>query len=562
MTYDLVIRNGSVVDGTGAPPVQADVGVVGDRIVEVGDIGERGRHEIDADGHAVTPGFVDGHTHMDAQVFWDRLGTCSCWHGVTTVVMGNCGFSLAPARDDAHALVVRNLERAEDISPVAMAAGVPWGWETFPEYLDAVDRQPKAINYAAYVGHSALRTWAMGERAFEETAGEDDLAAMEVQLRSALQAGAIGLTTSRSANHETSDDRPVASRLASWGEVRRLVGVLADEGRGVFEIALEPVARSTDPERRDEFLGRLYDLAVDTRVPVTFGVLGSVDQMLLELIDRSRAGGARTFGQSHCRGVATLLSFRSTLPFDRLGEWRAVRSLPIEEQMAALADPAVRARLVQAAEHGDYGRAIGAEARAPRFDRIYVMDSPLPPHRTVAEVAAERGTGPVELMIDLALASRFDQFFIQPITPDAPEAILPALRHPHAVMTFSDAGAHVSQVIDSSIQTHLLAYWVRERGEFSLADAVRMLTSVPAGAWGFSDRGMVRPGAVADLNIFDPETVAPLMPEVAHDLPAGAPRLRQGATGFLATVVGGEVVLESGESTGALPGRLVRDAGR
>ncbi|HEX4219744.1 MAG TPA: amidohydrolase family protein [Acidimicrobiales bacterium] len=264
MAYDLVIRNGTVVDGSGGSSFRADVAVSGDRIAEIGRITERGRSEVDADGQVVTPGFVDGHTHMDAQVLWDPLGTCSCWHGVTTVVMGNCGFSLAPVRSDARELVVRNLEQAEDISPAALAAGISWGWETFAEYLDEVDRQPKGINYAAYVGHSALRTWAMGERAFEEEANDDDLGRMELELEAAMRAGAIGLTTSRSRNHTTSDDRPVASRLASWTEVQRLVAVLGRVRAGVFELALEQAARSRDPERQSEFLDRLGGLALDT----------------------------------------------------------------------------------------------------------------------------------------------------------------------------------------------------------------------------------------------------------------------------------------------------------
>ena len=225
------------------------MGVRRGRIATVGRIRERGAEEIDAEGHVVTPGFIDGHTHMDAQVLWDPLGTCSCYHGVTSVVMGNCGFTLAPARADQRHLVVRNLERAEDISADAMAQGIEWTWETFPEYLDTLDRIPKGINYAAHIGHSALRTWAMGERAFEDEASPDDLAVMARELRDALRAGAIGFTTSRTNNHETADDRPVASRLASWSEVEALVGVMGEVGTGMFEIAQEPAARSTRPRR-------------------------------------------------------------------------------------------------------------------------------------------------------------------------------------------------------------------------------------------------------------------------------------------------------------------------
>ncbi|MEZ5232390.1 MAG: amidohydrolase family protein [Acidimicrobiales bacterium] len=271
MSYDLVVRNGTVIDGSGLARYRADVGVRHGRITAIGRIKERGRRELDADGHVVAPGFIDGHTHMDAQIAWDALGTSSCWHGVTSVVMGNCGFTLAPARADQRHLVVRNLERAEDISADAMAAGIDWTWETYPEYLDTLDRLPKGINYAGYVGHSALRTWAMGERAFEEAATEADLEVMARELRDALRAGAVGFTTSRTFNHQTSDDRPVASRMASWEEVAALVRVMGDLGAGIFEIAGE------DVEPRPAAPGRLlrtaaHAVAVETGVPFTFGV--------------------------------------------------------------------------------------------------------------------------------------------------------------------------------------------------------------------------------------------------------------------------------------------------
>jgi N-acyl-D-amino-acid deacylase len=563
VAYDLVIRNGTVVDGSGGAPYRADVGVRHGRITAIGRIRERGAEDIDAEGHAVTPGFIDGHTHMDAQVLWDPLGTCSCWHGVTSVIMGNCGFTLAPAHAAQRHLVVRNLERAEDIAAEAMAAGIDWTWETFPEYLDTLDRAPKGINYAAQIGHSALRTWAMGERAFSDAAGEDDLRIMERELRDALRAGAIGFTTSRTTNHATSDDRPVASRLADWDEVRRLVGVLGDVGTGMFEIAQEPAARARDAEERAEFFGRMERLAVETGVPFTFGVLSATkdghdwrDQ--LELIDRTSAAGGRMYGQAHCREFSVLLSFKTRLPFDVLPEWRELRAQPLAEQARALRDPALRARLVDAAHHGDYGRAIGAETRKPDYRWLRILNGPLPPNPTVAEVAEREGKDPVELMIDLALESDFEQFFVQVIANRNPDDLYEIMTHPRTVMTFSDSGAHVSQIMDSSIQTHLLAHWVRDRQALTLEQAVRMLTLEPSTAWGFADRGLVREGLVADLNVFDPATVGPDLPTVETDLPAGARRLKQTSTGFLATIVGGEVLLREGKHTGALPGQLLR----
>jgi N-acyl-D-aspartate/D-glutamate deacylase len=561
VAYDLVIRNGVVIDGSGMAPVRADVGVEGGRITKVGRIRDAGAgaEVIDAEGHVVTPGFVDGHTHMDAQVFWDHMGTNSCWHGVSTVVMGNCGFTLAPARNDERPLVVRSLERAEDISPAAMAQGIEWTWQTFSEYLDAIDRVPKALNYAAQVGHSALRTWAMGERAFDSEATDDDLATMETELRDALRAGAIGFTTSRTPLHQTADGRPVASRLASWGEVRRLVNLMGAEGNGVFEITNEPAAGSDDPDERNEYFDRMRNLALESGSPITFGVGASASGMrTLGLIESTVAAGGRMFGMSHSRGISGMLSFRTQLPFDRLPEWKAIRSLPIEEQRARFLDPVVREQLVKAAHHGDYGPAVGAEARRPDYTMIQVWQHPIPPNPTIAELADQRNVDPVELMIDLALETDFEQFFFQPMHRYGYEDLVRVMKHPRTVMTFSDSGAHVSQIADASIQTHLLAYWVRQEQRFTLEEAVRMLTYVPATFWGFPDRGLVREGMVADLNVLDPVTVGPRMPEVVFDLPGGAKRLIQKADGFLTTIVGGQPITRNGEATEARPGRLLR----
>jgi N-acyl-D-aspartate/D-glutamate deacylase len=554
MTYDLVIRNGTVVDGSGLAPFPADVGVVGDRIAAVGRIRERGAREIDAEGLVVTPGFIDGHTHMDAQVFWDERGSCSCYHGVTTVVMGHCGFTLAPAPPDQRALVVRNLERAEDISGAAMAAGIEWTWTTFAEYLDAVDRRPKAINYVANIGHSALRTYAMGERAFTEEATNDDLEVMATELAAALRAGAYGFTTSRTRQHETSDDRPVASRLASWDEVRALVEVMGDAGGGVFQLVED---RHEAPDGGEEMIRRLIELGVDTGVSIAIPAGGN-DTRVLGILDEAAAAGAHMFGLSHCRGIGNMSSFRSRLPFDSLPEWREMRARPLPEQRRLLEDPAVRERLVKIAADGDFGRAIGAEARKPDYERMRVLDAPLPPNPTVADVARQRNVDPVEAIIELSLESDFERFFVQTIAPFDADRVRTVMKHPRTVMAFSDAGAHVSQMSDCSIYTHLLSHWVRDRQDFTLEEAVRMITFEPARAWNFADRGLVREGLVADLNVLDPQTLAPEMPHLVNDLPAGARRIEQFATGFVATLVGGQVTFEDHADTGARPGRLLR----
>jgi N-acyl-D-aspartate/D-glutamate deacylase len=558
MQFDLIIRNGTVVDGTGMPSYRADIGVRGDRIASIGRLRERGKNEIDAEGHVVTPGFVDGHTHMDAQVFWDPLGTCSCWQGITTVVMGNCGFTLAPARPKARALVVRNLERAEDISADAMSQGINWTWSTFAEYMDAVDALPKGINYATQIGHSALRTWAMGERAFDGAANDSDLQMMEAELRSAIKAGAVGFTTSRSTSHETSDNRPVASRMADWSEVRRLVGIMGEMGSGVFELAHETSVRSQDKAILNDYLDRLRNLAVESGAPMTFGLLGVTHEIYTHLIDSTVKAGGRMFGMSHSRGLSSLLSFLTQLPFDGLAEWKEVRSKSLAEQKQLLRDPAVRQRLIHAAHHGQYPNAIGAEPRKPNFKELKVLDKALPPNPTVADLAAQQGKDPVEVMIDLALEKDLDLFFIQHLAAGDDETQLAMMKYPRTAMTFSDSGAHVSQILDASIQTHLLAYWVHEKKSFTLEEAVRMITLAPAQGWGFHDRGILREGMIADLNVFDPATVGPDMPVVATDLPGGAKRLKQTAHGFLATIVSGEVVLRNGQHTGQLPGRLLR----
>jgi N-acyl-D-aspartate/D-glutamate deacylase len=566
MAFDLVIKNGVVIDGSGLPGYRADVGVRNGRIASIGRIRERAREVIDAEGRVVAPGFVDGHTHMDAQIFWDPLGTCSCWHGITSVVMGNCGFTLAPCADKDKQLVMRNLERAEDISADAMNVGIEWSWTTFREYLDTVERLPKGINYAGYLGHSALRTYVMGERAFDGAATEDDLRAMQTELRDAIQAGAIGFTTSRSVSHETPDRRPVASRMASWDEVRRLVGVMGDLNAGIFELAGESFDRSdkVDPAKRRDYHVRLRDLAVETGRPITFGLFSRKDapgvyKDYVNLLDETAAAGGRMFAQVHSRALSAVLSFRTQLPFDKLPVWKEIRKLPLAEQRAKLRDPELRAQLVQAAKARYEGsEARGTEARPAVFDWIFVMQSVHGTHRSVAEIARERNCDPVLAMIDLGLETDFNVFFLQPIANEDQDIALDLMRLPRAVVTFSDSGAHVSQLMDSSLQTHLLAYWVRERQAFTLEQAVRMLTLVPATQWGFADRGLVREGMAADFVVFDPDTIAAEMPEVAHDLPAGAKRLTQRCRGIAATVVNGQVLLRDGKHTGALPGQLLR----
>ena len=562
VAYDLVIKNGVVVDGTGAPGFAADVGISDGRIAGIGDLHDKARETLDAEGHVVAPGFVDGHTHMDAQVFWDPIGSCSCYHGVTSVVMGNCGFTLAPCREREADLVFRNLERAEDIARDAMLAGIRWRWETYPEYLDVLDSLPKGINYAGYMGHSALRTYVMGQRAFEEEATEDDVARMAALAEEAVRAGAMGFTTSRSPNHQTSDRKPVASRVAAWDEVRAIVAAIGRTGAGMFEIAGEAVGR--EPERIREYHQRLKALTVETGVPITWGLFASrrapeVWRSYLDLLDETAAAGGQMFAQVHSRSLNVIFTFEAHLPFDTWDVWRDIRKLPLAEQKAKLADPALQAKLVQVASHpSERHKGYGSTVHPPDWNWLFVMRGTDGHDRSVAELAAERGVAPAQLLIDLALEEDLKTLFRMPINNENDADVIEMMKHPHSVVTFSDSGAHVSQIMDSSLQTNVFSQWVREREALTLEQAVRMVTYEPASRWGLHDRGLLRLGMAADVTVFDPAAISANLPKIVHDLPAGAKRFKQTATGILATVVNGDILLRNNEHTGAAPGKLLR----
>jgi len=570
MGLDLLVRGGSIVDGSGAARYRGDVGVKDGRIVEIGRIRSTAERTIDADGLIVAPGFIDGHTHMDAQVAWDRLGSCSCWHGVTTVIMGNCGFALAPCPPAEREWFARCLTAVEDIPTEAMMAGIDWTWETFPEYLATVDRLPKAINYGAYIGHSALRMYVMGERALTEAATEDDLARMAAAVREAIRAGAMGFSSSRATTHVTPDNTPVASRIADWTELDRLVGAMAELNAGVFQVG--PDISGGEAQRR--FLVRLRQLALEAGRPVMFGTLSSRQgdrpnpwTYQLEFIDECAAAGARMWGQTTTRSINAIFSLKSYLPFDVLPAWRELRRLPLAEQKRRLADPATRRQLV-ADEAGmkprdnvfQGGGAATTDPRRPDYANLYAMKGVDWDDPTIAALSARLGRHPVEVMIDLVLANE-DQVFVQPLVNEDPDHVLGMLRHGRTLATFSDSGAHVCQEMGSSLQTHLLSYWVRRRQAFTLEEAVRKLTFDNASAWEIHDRGLVRAGFRADLVVFDERSVRPAMPTVQTDLPGGARRLVQKAEGITATVVNGQLTLENGESTGRTPGLLLRGPG-
>ncbi|MEO1841627.1 MAG: amidohydrolase family protein, partial [Pseudomonadota bacterium] len=552
MGLDLAIKNGTIVDGSGGPRYRADIGIQDGKIVEVGRIHSNANEVIDAEGKVVAPGFIDGHTHMDAQVAWDPLGSCSCWHGVTSVVMGNCGFALAPCRPEQQEWLARCLEAVEDIPTDAMMAGINWTWETFPQYLDNVEKLPKAINYGAFLGHSALRMYTMGERALTEIATEDDLRHMGDSVSEALGAGALGLSTSRASTHVTPDGSPIASRIADWSEIDYLVDVMARHNRGIFQIGPDVASGAA----HKTFLDRLQKVAVDSGRPVMFGTLSTrqgVDplpwQSQMQYLDDTADAGGRIFGQTTTRPIIALFSVKSYLPFDNLPAWRELRELPIQEQQQRFADPDIRRALV-ADESGmkprdntfQGGGAATTDPKKPDYTNLYALKGVDWDDPTIDELSRMRGQHPVEVMLDLMIENE-DQLFVQPLVNETPEDVLGMLLHPRTLATFSDSGAHVCQEMGSSLQTHLLSYWVRNRKMFTLEEAVRMVTFDNASAFELPDRGLLRPGYRADVVVFDEATIKPRLPTVESDLPGGSRRLVQKADGIAATVVNGTTTL-------------------
>ena len=567
MVLDLVIRGGTVVDGSGKARFTADVGIADGKIVKVGRVTSVAARTIDADGLIVSPGFIDGHTHMDAQVAWDPLGTCSCWHGVTSVIMSNCGFALAPCKPEDRDWYARCLSAVEDIPTEAMAAGIDWTWETFPEYLATVERLPKAINYGMYIGHSALRMYVMGKRALSEKATEDDMTRMAASVQEALRAGAIGFSSSRASTHVTPDDTPVASRIAEWEEIDRIIAAMAELDAGIFQVG--PDIASGAAHRA--FLARLREVALAYRRPIMFGVLATKQgddptgwAYQTRYIDETVAAGGRMFGQGTTRSINAIFSLKSYLPFDVLPAWRKVRDLPMAEQKRRLADPAVRRELVEAEGRMkprdnvfQGGGAATTDPRKPDYSNLFAMKGVDWDDPTVEQLAKARGQHPVEVMIDLSLANE-NQVYVQPLVNESPDDVLGILKHDRTLATFSDSGAHVCQEMGSSLQTHLLSYWVRKRGAFTLEQAVKKITHDNARAWELNDRGLIREGYRADVVLFEENGIRPSLPTVEKDLPGGARRLVQKAEGIKATLVNGAVAFENGEATGAYFGHVLK----
>ena len=567
MSHDTVIRGGTVVDGSGRARFTGDIGIKDGRIAEIGKVTTAAARTIDADGLIVSPGFIDGHTHMDAQIAWDPLGSCSCWHGVTSVVMSNCGFALAPCKPADRDWYARCLSAVEDIPTDAMAAGIDWTWETFPEYLATVERLPKAINYGMYIGHSALRMYVMGKRALSEAATEQDMVTMARTVQEALKAGALGFSSSRASTHLTPDDTPVASRLAEWEEIERIMAAMAELDDGIFQVGPDIASGA----RHRVFLDRLRQLALKYKRPIMFGVLATRQgdnpnswNYQTQYIDDTVAAGGRMFGQGTTRSINAIFSLKSYLPFDVLPAWRPIRALPVAEQKKRLADPAVRRELVAAEAKMkprdntfQGGGAATTDPRKPDYSNLFALKGVDWDDPTVDQLAKARGQHPVEVMIDLSLANE-NQVYVQPLVNETPDDVLGILKHPRTLATFSDSGAHVCQEMGSSLQTHLLSYWVRKRGAFTLEEAVKKLTHDNATAWEMNDRGLLREGYKADVVLFEEDRIRPQLPTVETDLPGGARRLVQKAEGIRATLVNGAVAFENGEATGAYAGSVLK----
>jgi len=558
MDLDLAIVGGTVVDGTGAPGRPADVGIRNGRVVTIGRLdGGRAAATIDAGGLVVAPGFVDIHTHYDAQVLWDRMLSISPWHGVTTAVMGNCGFGVAPTRPDHRGLVLRTLEKVEGMSLEALEAGLgtDWPFETFPQYLDAVERRGMAINLGVLVGHTPVRLYVMGEEATERLATPDEVARMRALVAEAIAAGAVGFATSKAPTHVGYAGRPVPSRVADLDEIAALAGALGAAGRGVLQATVGPGL----------FFDEFAALARATGRPVTWtallaGLLGpGSHRMLLERsIDLVRQG-LPVVPQVTCRPLNFDFDLAEPFVLESLPVFKPVSAASREGKLRLYCDPDFRRALVEALRSDMAGPFRGFT------DRTWISFSPREPEleeRPLAAVARERGVEPVELMLDLALASDLAARFRMAILNYDEAEVAELLVDPHTVLGLSDAGAHASQLCDACFATHLLGRWVREKGTLRLEEAVRMLTSRPAEVFGLTDRGRLAEGVPADVVVFDPRTVGASALRRVHDLPAGAPRLVSDATGIEAVIVNGRVIRRSGRDTvapdGPLPGRLLR----
>jgi len=566
--HDLVIRGGTLIDGTGAPPQSGDVAVTGGRIAEVGRVTAPARRTLDADGLAVTPGFVDIHTHYDGQATWDPLLAPSCYHGVTTLVMGNCGVGFAPARPGEHDFLIGLMEGVEDIPGTALHEGIQWEWETFPQYLDALARRRFLMDVATQVPHGAVRAYVMGERgAKNEPASPQDVAAMAAIVKEGIAAGALGFSTSRTIAHRAITGEPVPGTFAAEDELFGIGRAMGSLGRGIFEVAGAGAAGEDvwAPKRELDWMRRL---SAEMRRPVTFALL-QVDaapdlwRELLELSEAAAAEGAQIYPQVAGRPFGMLVGHQTKIhPFSLRPSFEKLLVLPFEERIRRLRDPALK-------------RAILAEGKtAPRsmllgqLGRFFPMGDPpsYEPTReeSIAGIAERLGRDPEELLYERMLERDGRELFLVPVlnySEGSCDPIREMMLHPYAALGLGDGGAHCGIICDASIQTFVLTHWVRDRTrgpKLPVELAVRRMTRDTAALYGLHDRGTLAKGQRADLNLIDLAGLRLEAPVMIQDLPAGGSRFMQRARGYRATVVAGEVTIEDDEPTDARPGRLVR----
>jgi N-acyl-D-amino-acid deacylase len=564
--FDLVVRGGTVADGTGGELRDADVAIVNGRIAAIGSFTGSGTEEIDARGRIVTPGFVDVHTHYDGQAVWSEEMAPSSSHGVTTAVMGNCGVGFAPCRREDHDMLINVMEGVEDIPGVVMADGLAWNWETFPEYLDVVEAGKRDIDVAAYLPHSPLRVYAMGERGARlEPATEDDLARMRHISREAIEAGAIGFATSRLSIHKTADGGSIPTFDADVEELKAICGGMSDAGSGTFQVVLNAFD-GWDNEYRI-----IDEVMQATGRPATFTLASANDgpprwRRVFDLMAQSKARGAQVTAQIMPRPVGLVGGLElSVHPFIMCPSWQKIAHLPLDEKVAAMRDPQLRqALLSETPEEGNPFNTLGRNWRwmFPLNDPPNYAPSA---DTSFAAIAEARGVTPEEVAYDRFLDTDGKGIFLAALgnyENGSLDSVREMLAHPDCVPGVGDGGAHYGAICDASYSTFLLTHWVRDRvGEkFDLATAVHMLSQKSARAVGLNDRGTLRVGAKADVNVIDLDRLHLHLPDIVHDLPAGGRRLDQKATGYDATIVSGTVIRRDGQSTGARPGTLVRGA--
>jgi N-acyl-D-aspartate/D-glutamate deacylase len=566
-----------VVDGTGAEPVETDVAIDGGRVAAVGSVAEGGREEIDAKGKIVTPGFVDIHTHYDGQATWDALLTPSSWHGVTTTVMGNCGVGFAPVHPGQESFLIGLMEGVEDIPGTALHEGIEWQWESFPEYLDALEKRPHVLDIGTQVPHGAVRAYVMGERgAKNEPATKQDIERQAEIVREAIQAGALGFSMSRTIVHRAVDGEVVPGTHAAEEEIFGIARVLGELGEGIVELAPAGVQGEdmSAPEKEIDWMRRL---SAEIGRPVSFAlvqhdVAPTHWRRLLELCDEAgERDGAILRPQVGARPSTLLIGHSSFHPFSFRPSYMELASLPLPERIEKLREPATRARILADESHYPIPQLrVVMEMIENGIDKIFRLGDPPnyepAPEESLQAVAASQGRDPFDLLYDWLLELDGRQLLMLTLLNYSDydlEAVRSMLVHPRTAFGLGDGGAHCGAICDASMPTSLLEHWVKSRTRgprLPIEWAVKKMTADTAALYGLGDRGILAPGRKGDLNVIDLDRLQVQLPEIAYDLPAGAPRFIQRARGYDATIVSGEVTFREGEHTGALPGRLVRGA--